>query len=157
MQSPRKEVCDCGLLDRAAKEPDHPVRFDPELQTFYLSYRTGARMDLYYCPFCGGRLPRTTRESRYAHITDDEQFRILKLFESVRTEQDVLSKYGTPDEEIGGGAILPEKEDKPSRGEYQRVLTYRHLSPVADVSFAIGPDGRVGGSWTPKMLGQENG
>lgn len=131
------------------------MQFDSEFGEFCISCQTGGRLEIYYCPFCGGLVPRSVRESQYSFISDAEQSRILDLFKNIASEQDVLAKYGVPDDESSSGAIMPEQADKPSRGEYRRVLTYQHLSPVAEVQFEISPDGRVGGSWIPKK--KENG
>jgi hypothetical protein len=158
MPPPRKDICDCGVLTRASMEPAHPIRFDPEMNEYFISYANQGKMHIYYCPFCGGRTPKSRRESLFEFISDKEQTRIGRLFKGIKTERDVKKRFGTPDRdrEIGAFVIHPEKGFKASRGEAFRTLTYINLSPVAEVTFEIGTDGRARGGWSAKPKGRIN-
>jgi hypothetical protein len=56
--------CDCGLLGRAARNPQLPVEFDAELNEFNIVHAYG-KLRIHHCFFCGGRLPES--------VGDDEQ------------------------------------------------------------------------------------
>ena len=159
MKPPRKDKCDCGILDRWSKEPDHPVRFDPALNEYFIAGKSGGKYQIYYCPFCGGATPEPRRASLFAHITDKEQQRIYSLFSGITTERQVIDKFGKPDEErqVGTMVMYPEKDGAPARGEAFRTLVYKNLSTVADICFNISDGGKARGTWVQKHIGNQDG
>jgi hypothetical protein len=150
----RRDICDCGALERASKEPGHSIRWDEQMNEYYITYRESGRMMVYYCPFCGGTTPKSQRPSMFAHVTSQEEQRISDLFRGVRTVSDVLARLGPPDEEreIASGVRHPSREDKPERGEVFRGLVYKRLSPVADIIFEVGTNDTVRGTWFQKYI-----
>ncbi len=105
MRPQRKEVCDCGLLQRASREPAHPVRFDSAMNEYFIGAGNQRLLNIYYCPFCGGRTPESRRELLFEFITSGEEFRICGLFREIRTERDVRDRFGPPDREEDIGSI----------------------------------------------------
>ncbi len=114
-------------------------------------------MVVYYCPFCGGRTPKSRRGSFFAHVSHEEEARIRHLFVGIRTVTDVLARYGPPDEELDAGSSVryPERKGAPPRGEVFRHLVYKSLSPVADVFFKVGTSDSVQGTWIAKHVGDK--
>ena len=161
MPPPRKEICDCGILEQASREPVHPIRYDEKMNEYFIAYGNQGKLCIYYCPFCGGLMPESRRSSLFEFISQDEKTRLSGLFKKVATEADVLNQFGSPDRETSAriSVILPEKDGKPQRGKALRTLTYLNLSPTAEVWFEIAADGRVGGGWAakPKAKGNEVG
>jgi hypothetical protein len=157
MPPERKEICDCGTLKRCSKEPDHPIRFDAQLNEYHLHHARGQMM-IYYCPFCGGRVPESQRASLFAHISDGEADRLSSLLAGITTEVEVFDRLGRPDEEFDFGvcSIAPEKDGVPEHGTAARQLKYTRLSTVADVIFQAYGDGRVTRTWYAKPL-RKNG
>lgn len=152
----RRKMCDCGSLENASKEPDHAIRFDAQMKEYYIAYGTGSRMMVYYCPHCGGKIPESRRPSLFAHVTEKESMRIVRLLKGIRTVEDVLAKFGPPDEEREQNSSVrhPEREGKPETGEwFLRTMVYKNLSPVANVKFAVGAGGSVHPSWSGKSIG----
>jgi hypothetical protein len=154
----RKDVCDCGVLENASKEPDHPIRWDAQMNEYYIAHDKSGRMSVYYCPFCGGSTPKSRRSSMFAHITAQEETRIYGLFRGVRTVSDVTSRFGPPDEEREFAASVrkPGKGNEPERGEVFRGLVYKNLSPVADIVFNVGDSDTVTGTWVQKYVGDKH-
>ncbi len=159
MKIRRKEICDCGTLERCSREPGHPIRFDPELNEYHIAFGDEGQMMIYFCPFCGGEVPKSRRESMFAHVTSEEERRICFLFEGINTEEDVLRKFGRPDAEEDVGLMFryPEKSGQPGYGGALRTLTYKNLSPVADIVFYVKEDGQVQGTWVEKYIGKKIG
>jgi len=155
MPPERKDVCDCGVLESASKEPDHPIRWDERMSEYYLATGESGRMMIYYCPFCGGRVPESRRASMFAHVTQQEETRIFGLFRGVHTVAEVIAKFGQPDEEreFAAGVRSPSHDGKPERGEIFRGLVYKSLSPVADIVFEVGSSESVRGTWNQKYVG----
>jgi hypothetical protein len=62
--------CKCGFLERHAGEPDSPIRFDAQMNEYHFVYPGSmggeARMNIYHCPFCGGRAPKSRRGDLFA-------------------------------------------------------------------------------------------
>lgn len=156
MPPERKEICDCGSLERASKEPDHAIRWDEKMNEYYIAYGKGGKMCVYYCPFCGGRTPESRRSSFFAHVTNVESSRIYGLFPGIRTVSDVIARFGQPDDERDYGSAIqqPEKDGKPARGQAFRSMIYKNLSPVADIYFEVGLNDSVQGHWIQKYLGE---
>jgi hypothetical protein len=158
MPPKRKDICDCSVLERASKEPDHAIRWDERMNEYYIAYGKGGRMMVYYCPFCGGSTPKSRRSSMFAHVTDQEEARIFELFRGIRTVSDVIAKFGQPDEEreFASGVRNPSSQGKPERGEIFRGLVYKNLSRVADVIFEVGTSNSVRGTWSQKYIGDNH-
>lgn len=156
MPPERKEICSCGVLETASKEPGHVVRWDEQMNEYYLAHGKSGRMMVYYCPFCGGSTPKSRRESLFAHVSQQEESRILGLFREVRTVADVLARFGQPDEEreFASGVRHPGKDGKAESGEMYRGLVYRNLSPVAEIIFEVGRNESVHGRWIQKYVGK---
>jgi hypothetical protein len=156
MPSARKEICDCGILESASKETGHPIRINKRMNEYYLSLKDNGQMMIYYCPFCGGSTPKSQRSSFFAHVTQDEETRIYKLFAGIHNVAEAIARFGPPDDEREFGSAMRTKEQdgKPARGEVFRTMIYKKLSPVADIYFEIGTNNSVKGSWIQKHLGK---
>lgn len=155
----RTKSCKCGVLESASKEADHPIRWDEEMNEYYIADGKIGRMMVYYCPFCGGRTPKSRRDSFFAHVTPQEETRIYGLFRGLRTVADVVARYGPPDEEqeIASAVRHPSRGGRPERGAAFRGLVYKRLSPVADIVFQVGTGDSVTGTWNQKYVGRKTG
>lgn len=123
-EPPAREYCTCPWFDRAAEDPAIPVRFDAERNEFHLVYEGGHLM-FYFCPFCGGRAPKSVRDTFFALISPEEEARLQKLAKDFKTVADVRAALGPPDRD-------------------RHILTYRSLSATADV-VALADDGELRG------------
>ena len=158
MPPQRKDICDCTVLERASKEPGHAIRWDEQMNEYYIAYGKSGRMMVYYCPFCGGSTPKSRRSSLFAHVTQQEEHRITELFRGIRKVADVVERFGAPDEEreFASGVRSPARDDKPERGEIFRGLVYKNLSPVAYIVVNVGDSDTVRGTWIQKYVGDRN-
>ncbi|MFA5203313.1 MAG: hypothetical protein WC708_02815 [Lentisphaeria bacterium] len=152
-----RRVCKCGILENASKEPAHAIRWDEQMNEYYIVHGTGGKMMVYYCPFCGGSTPKSRRASMFAHVTQREEGRILWLIKDIRTVPEVIARFGPPDEETGLTMAVrnPGGDGKPERGEVFRCLVYKQLSPVADIIFEVGAKEAVRGTWSQKYVGDK--
>jgi hypothetical protein len=85
MDPARKEIYDCGILENASKEAEHPVRFNKRMNEYYLSLKNNGQMMIYYCPFCGGSTPKSRRSFflPMSHKTKKRGFiNLLQAFET---------------------------------------------------------------------------
>ena len=155
MKPLRKDICDCSVLEHAAKESDHPIRWDERMNEYFMTWGKG-RMMVYFCPFCGGSISKARRSSEFVQLTEQEEARILDLFRGVLTEGDVISRFGLPDEVRDFATALrrPAQAGRPESGDASRGMVFKRLSPVAEIVFEVGPGDAVRGTWNPKLIGE---
>ncbi|HEY3762835.1 MAG TPA: hypothetical protein VGN23_13910 [Verrucomicrobiae bacterium] len=154
MAPERKEICDCGVLEDASREPDHPIRWSEKTHEYYIAYANKGSMMIYYCPFCGGKTPASRRSSLFTHVTGQEEKRLYELLKGLKSISDVVARFGPPDEdrELGAATQHPERDGKPAWGEAFRTLTYKKLSTVADIYFEVRQSDSVRGMWVQKRI-----
>ena len=145
MPPTRKDICDCGVLERASRESDHSIRWDERLNEYYIAHGKG-RMMIYYCPFCGGSTPKSRRSLLFHTLTDAERHRLTNLTKDMRTVQEVTGRFGEPDihQPVGCVITTPERDGRPETTESYPVMIYTKLSEIADVHVTIYPADRVG-------------
>jgi hypothetical protein len=151
-------TCDCGALDRAAKDPELPIEFDARLNEFHLVYGRGRRL-LDHCWSCGGKAPESLRGTLFARISRQEQDRLLALVPDVTTVSELIARLGPPDSDSSQGVVLesPEQDGKAPTAEARRLLVHANLSEVAYLSAEVNADDRVAISLQGKYIGPRDG
>jgi hypothetical protein len=146
-------ACDCGALDRAAKDPDVPIEFDARLNEFHPVHARGRRL-IYHCLWCGGKAPESLRGTLFAQISAQEQNRLLALVADVTTAADLIERLGKPDSDSSQGVVIevPKHDGKAPTVEARRLLVYTNLSDVAYLSAEVRADGRVAISLVGKQI-----
>ena len=148
----RREICDCGYLERFSREPGHPIRWDESLNEYYIGYGNSGRTMVYYCPFCGGSTPKSRRTQLFHHLTNQENRRLTDMTRGLKTVEEVIAKFGSPefDQPAGMTTTKPERDGQPETTRVYRVLIYQKLSEVADVHVTVYPTDKVGLSFRGK-------
>lgn len=90
-----------------------PITFNPEVNEFEL-HAGRTIYSIYYCPFCGGRVPASLRDTFFAIIPPEEEQRLNHLAEGITSRDDALRVFGPPDQD-------------------RHSLTYHNLAETADV------------------------
>jgi hypothetical protein len=150
--------CDCDWLSRAVDEPAVPIEFDVRMNEYHviMTYSDGSHghMIVRHCPWCGGTAPKSQRGSFFAHLHDEERQRLNSLMKGIKTVDDVLLKFGEPDEDHaqGVGTLTPGNDTTPDHYEPQRLLRYTGLSEIASVDIIVYPTGNIGFSYNGKYL-----
>lgn len=137
-------LCHCGGLEHAAENPNTAVEFDYETNEFQIVNKIGSRrsmLPIRYCFYCGGRAPRSIRESLFEYVPPEEYTRIATLFKDVRTIEDAVKMFGQPDHDIPGGDIR--KDDLETWSIVSRSVIYTNVSDIADVRLAFSTGGAV--------------
>lgn len=158
MPPPReKGVCKCGLLEQMADDPDCPVEFDAALREYPLISTGDGHIMIYYCPFCGGRTPRSRRSRLFHRLTEGERQRLFNLTKNLKTVDDVIAAFGEPDRRhpVGIVTITPERDGKPETSENLPLLVYTRLSETAEVYVTVHPTDRVGISLHSKAVNRD--
>jgi hypothetical protein len=145
-----EEPCECGSLQRAAEDPDLPVRFDPRMNEFNFVYTTAAGheglLSIHHCYICGGKAPESRRRLFFRLVPRAEQDRLWALFRPLKTLAAVLDAWGQPDQdyERGTGIQSPEKNGEPGVIQQFRTLVYEYLSDCAVVRVIVYRDDHLG-------------
>jgi hypothetical protein len=155
--------CSCGYLERAASNPNTPIRYDPEFNEYsIISFLGASRSDIYvssliyHCPFCGGAAPESTRGRSFATLPNEELHRLRTLVHGIQSVDDALRILGPPtsDEAIQmpPGYVYPtQRSDKPCQPV--RALSFASLSDVADIEVCVNDDDTVEVTIGPKYIG----
>ena len=143
-----------------ADDPDLPIRYDTELNEFYVAYPTeggNGKLAIRHCLFCGGKAPESKRASLFARIPHAEQRRLFKMAQSLRSVKEVLDALGEPNEDVPNGMTdeSSEQADQPGMVRTYRVLRYHNLSETADIAFNVDSRGAVGVSLSGKFLSDQ--
>lgn len=144
VSSQDREKCECGWLQNAATDPDHPVKFDPQANEFNI-VKGDRSIRIYHCPFCGGKAPESLRSTFFAHVSSEENERLVLLGTGVESLAQIVQKLGQPsrDDPVGAGMGMPAPDGQITQFLSYRVLTYTQLSQVADLQFHLHADGTL--------------
>lgn len=93
----------------------------------------------------------------FAKMTSDGFDRIQSLITGLQTIDEVIVKFGEPDEGIANGSFrkFPETDAQPPAVQSFRQLTYRKLSPTVGVMISVHPSGLVEFGFSVKRLPQK--
>lgn len=144
VSSQHREPCECGWLQTAATDPEHPVAFDPRLNEFNI-VKDQRSIRIYYCPFCGGKAPESLRATLFAYVPSQENERLILLGAGCDSLAQIVERLGRPDHDQPIGAVIGTLASDGRTSEFSsyRVLTYTQLSPVADLQFHLHADGSL--------------
>ena len=148
--------CDCRTLDRIVDEPEIPIFFSARTNEYRLVYGENSEgaMLVYYCPFCGGRMPDSRRDRLFARITHAEMQRLKNLTRDIKTIDDAIRILGEPDTDSPDGLTCSTDDSgtEPTKIESYRMITYSGLSETALVQITDYRSDRVGIQFIGKVL-----
>ena len=153
-----RDECNCGHLARLAEDSREAVQFDTRLNEYHILRKDGSGYSLiYFCPLCGGRAPKSKRDSLFHRLTEAERHRLTEMTKDLRTVQDVIAALGEPD--VKGLQLTittPAKEGQPETTQAYPAMTYSKLSDTAIINVQVYPNDRVGITFQGKpMLAQQ--
>jgi hypothetical protein len=138
--------CDCGTAIRCA-DVGGAITYDPIYNEFHLDIG-GRRHQLIYCFNCGGKLPDSTRDKRFAAPSLKECEQVAVIMNRCRSAGDIVHELGPSDvtSEWDAHSHWPPK-DRPWRRQF--VYTRRWITLVlvvveyADGSLSFGINGQA--------------
>ena len=112
-------------------------------------------MNIYHCPFCGGRAPKSRRGDLFARLTDKERWKLTELTKGLQTLDQVLATLGPPDryDAVGMTVETPERCGKPGTIQNFRTLVYTKLSETAQINVTVYPMDSVAITFQGKYVG----
>src|SRR6266404_1479434 len=135
--------CGCGLVLGWANEPNIPIEYDSEFNEYCLIAQDSRKTILYYCPICGGHLPKTERTSLFTTPSTEEIIEINERLKSVTTMDDVVRILGEPDERYGPIINDPEKKRVYGMKDVRQGLRYTSLAKTLVLTVQENEDGRI--------------
>jgi hypothetical protein len=153
MPNPDAPECECTTFRWMTSQPDFPISYDAELNEYHIVGAGDAKVMIYHCFFCGGRMPHSRRESLFHHLSEEEVQRLRDLTKPLNTVAAVIAAFGEPetDDPQGTTVMMPEHMGTP-RTDVYRTLTYSNLSAAVLVQVIVGTDSAVRFSLVPKPL-----
>ena len=148
--------CECGTLERLARDARYPIVFDALTGEYQLDSTDGRwRHQLYHCPWCGGCLP-SKRDSLFTEPDATELAEVKQLLSGAKTLTDALEALGRPDQSIGchdmdipDAYASDDSSEKRQRSAHQYTTRWRTLDlqliEYDDDSIAYGISGKFKG------------
>lgn len=130
--------CKCDCLHDAANDPATPVKYYEALAEFRIVCVDGHKngyLSIYYCPFCGGEVPRSLRPNHFARITKEELVRLGALLNGINSVDEALTRLGPPDHEFPAGVTMTTRSSVTNGPEVfsYRTLHWKGYSATADI------------------------
>lgn len=143
--------CSCGTLEALSREPSIPIVFDAELNEYHIVGAGQEKVMIYHCISCGGRAPASRRPELFMHVSLGEMERLRQVTQGLKTLDDVIKAFGSPDFDQPAGYSHTEAAGSgPRRTTWHRQMIFGGLSDTANLHVAIGLDDKVQFSFMPK-------
>lgn len=93
--------CQCGSLPRWAEDANFPIEYNSEFDEYNVVVSEIA-LSFYYCPVCGGHLPKSKRdEILFLEPSPEEVAALHERTVEVETLSELIKTLGKPDEVFG--------------------------------------------------------
>jgi len=147
------QICPC--IKSHADDPSCPVKWDTELEEFnVLSHEKPGRAlwRMYFCPWCGSRLPEGRRAERFTQMSSEDLKLIRTRLEGAESIADVIARLGEPDR------VFPGHPDdfrmKYDGKKVLRQLDFLGLSPTVSVCVQEFEDTSIQIHYSGKFIGK---
>jgi hypothetical protein len=152
----RNENCHCGTVESLASNRQSPIRYDEKLNEYNLVSGDGeVHYRLYFCFFCGGKLPASRRADLFTDPSAEEMEDVAKILGKVKSMQQARQVLGAPDETVQA----PEcslGDDGKSGASYKKQHRYVRRWKTLDLIIREREDGSIDGAFTGKYKGKSN-
>ena len=135
--------CECGWLGSCLNDPNVPVGYDPQSNSFYFAAPDRMRLMLYFCPMCGGKFSDSDYQTDVPIAPEGEYQRLKEHVADLNTPDTAIQKLGEPDYDglmktyLGGNGEYSVDESISSI----RNIEYYHLSKWYIVELYFRNDG----------------
>ncbi len=136
--------CSCNWAELAAMSNRRlPISYDAKMGEYLLELIPDGSAVMRFCPFCGGELPDSKRDSFFADPTPEDMADITSVIALLKTVNDMHQHLGVPDETIPADPSNP-----------RAVNQYSYCKRWASVTLCIQEtrEGSLAISYIPKLL-----
>ena len=146
-----KAECACGTVAELASDRNCPIVYDHSLNEYNLVSEDGkVRYRLYFCFFCGGKLPESKRASLFTEPSDKEMREVALLMAKVRSMQQAIEVLGKPDQTIKA----PRTAQENGKSAYKSHHRYSSRWKTLDLTVRERADGSIDSAFTGKYKGE---
>ena len=141
--------CRCGTAEQLLADPQCPIEHDEELHEYNLVSRDSkVRYRMYYCIFCGGKLPESKRGGLFTEPSKKEIKEVQKLLSKITSTQQAIGVLGQPDETVK--APKPSARENGGAIQYKRHHRYWSRWQTLDLTIREREDGSFDSAFTGK-------
>jgi len=131
--------CICGRMAELARNPDTRVSYDADLDEYTIA-RIGV---LYYCLVCGGIMPKSRRGDLFLPVDPRDQEAFIQEIRGLTTIEDVIDKFGPPDEEYGPLRVSDLDKEIYGLNDIVRGVRYTKRWPSLDATIQEDEHGKL--------------
>jgi hypothetical protein len=117
------------------------LRFDPVHHEYSVAVLDGYYFDVFYCPFCGAKMPDSRRDSFFTVVTKEEEERVIALAADCTSRIEIESLLGQPDKKF------PPSEDfdpiHKQKLSFPGTYLYTRFSDTADLQVTFDDAGAI--------------
>jgi hypothetical protein len=143
--------CECKTVEQLASDRKSPIEYDRHLNEYNLVSGDGnTRYRMYFCFFCGGKLPESRRAGFFSEPSDQEMKEVAQLLSKAGSMQKVVQFLGEPDETL--------KAPKGQNGDSVYKSHHRYLKRwnTLDLTIRERKDGSIDSAFTGKYRGESS-
>lgn len=133
--------CKCHVIAMLAGDSNIPIQYDPELNEYYLAFGNDGQVHFYYCPMCGGHLPKSKRGQLFTRPSAREKSKITERIKEARSISDIVAILGEPDERHEQILHTPEQKRIYGMKDARQTLRYTSLAKTFDLLLQEYEDG----------------
>ena len=137
----RKKVC--KHLDVLTSELESSVQYRENLSEFWVVGRDSVMVRLFYCPFCGRKLPLGSNKRDFHSRSLKEVSKLNKQFQSISSIEQAIHKFGRPDGDQGPVVDFVYHKGRRRRIGYKRAVFYNNLAKTLVACISEELDGSV--------------
>ena len=153
----KPERCHCGTVESLAADRQFAIEYDKKLNEYNLVSRDETfYYRLYFCFFCGGKLPESKRASLFTEPSAEEMKEVARILSDVTSIQQAIQILGKPDE-IVKAPKASSRENRKSGVNYKKHHRYLRRWKTLDLTVREREDGSIDSAFTGKYKGKSNG
>lgn len=143
--NPQEIACLC--IRSRAEDPSGPVHWDASVEEYnFTTTEEGGRSSffrIYFCPWCGIRLPQGRRSELLARPSEADVQVLRSRLEGATTVAEVISRIGEPDRLWPGYSPTPAQVRLYGMKPTLRQLDFLRVSPSVEVTIKEFEDGSI--------------
>ena len=158
--------CNCQAIQNYVNDGNSPIEYDPKLNEYNIIYEKDrgvhCKIQLYFCFFCRGKLPKSNRGKLFTKPSVVEIFKAGRLIRNIKTEKDIVKILGEPDRKMSFDkppfSELPEEERSKRTFHHEWKAQYEYTSKwnTLDVLFTVYQNGKTDSAIAGKYIGEKN-
>jgi hypothetical protein len=135
--------CNCSSVINWSQTPTFPIEYDPKYQEFNLLAYGKSKLVMYYCPVCGGQLPKSKRSDFFTTPSDEEMNEITAKLKNINKVEDVVKIFGTPDKKSGARKVNRADREIYELKDLKKTLVFNSIAKTLNLIVQEDENGKV--------------